>query len=176
MSEENRTPLHNRNIICNSFLREDGLVDLEARFEDIKAHDWKDDKDTDFIHKGKTYHKMFLKLTINKSFQIKECEAKIIDSPFAICPLIENSVKKMEGKFISKGYKKAVSDLFDGENGCTHLKEMLFVLAAVAYQTMAPLLFKDNALEAKRHLVNTCFAFDDKNEVVKKDYPELYKG
>lgn len=176
MTVDTRKPLHNRNIICNSFLREDGLVDLEAKFEDIKAHDWKDDKDTDFIFKGKAYHKMFLRLTIDSSLKIVEAEAKILNAPFSICPLIEKSVKQMEGKYISKGYKKAVSELFDGIDGCTHLKEMLFVLAPVAYQTMAPLLFKDNALEAKKHLINSCYAFSDKNEVIKKDYPDLYKG
>jgi hypothetical protein len=176
MEKDSRKPLHNRNIICNSFLRKDGLVDLEARFEDVKAHDWKDDKDTDFIHKGVAYHKMFLRMAIDNNFQIKECDAKIIDSPFSVCPLIEKSVKRMEGKFISRGYKKTVSELFNGTDSCTHLKEMLLVLAPVAYQTMAPLLFKNNALEAKKHLVNTCFAFDDKNEVIKKDYPDLYKG
>jgi len=176
MTNENRKPLHNRNIICNSFLRDDGLIDLEVKFEDIKSEDWKDNKNTDFIYKDKPYHKMFLKVTINNGFKIVECEAKILNSPFKICPLIEKSVKKMEGNYISKGYKKKVSEYFDGTEGCTHLKEMFFVLGSVSYQTMAPLLFKDNALEAKKHLINTCFAFGDKNEVVKKDYPDLYKG
>jgi len=78
-----------------------------------------------------------------------------------------------------------------GVHGCTHLVELLGPIATTAYQTIfskkaenikSPKL-NQNQIDAEEKvntsqpkLLNTCHAFNETSTVVKKRWPNYYKG
>ncbi len=166
---------HSRHIKFKGYKREDDLWDIEARMTDVKEHTFPSIDRGGHIKAGETFHDISLRFTIDENMEIKDAVASIDASPFFLCPNSIDNVKNFIGIKIVAGFKKKIIETFPDVKGCTHIRDLAVVLANGAFQTIYPLRLAKRKL-GEFELLNTCYALDAKKDVIKRDYPELYKN
>ena len=174
-----REHLHTRKIEFQGFHRADGLWDIEARLTDVKTYDFPNEfRGT--VRANEPLHDMWLRVTIDEDFVVRDIEAATDGAPFATCSAIAPNFKKMIGVRMRSGWRREVRERLGGVAGCTHLVEALGACATVAYQTLFPALSKkrEKAPRSGRKpgIIDSCHAFASDGEVVKKRWPEFYTG
>lgn len=170
-----RSHHHRRAIECDGFLREDGLWDIEARMTDVKSQPV-DHLELGYVSGGESFHDLSLRLTMDTSLLIKEVEACIDRSPFAMCSGIAEAFKTLEGTRIGPGWRKKCRDLLAGVEGCTHLNELLPVISTTAIQTMWPTTKEGYSERGARFMLNSCHTWSESSPVILKWQPALYKA
>jgi hypothetical protein len=172
-----REPLHTRSVRVCSYVREDGLWDLEAELIDDKAYDFSKKNGT--VHPaGEPVHHMHLRITIDEQFSIINATAVYDAAPYGeICPAIAPDYRDLIGMNLLRNFRQKVKDHFGRTAGCTHMTELSYVLPTVAVQTMANV--RRQALEAdaaKRPFqLEGCHALRLDGPVVHEFYPQWYK-
>jgi hypothetical protein len=175
-----RELIHTRQIECRGFRRTDGMWDIEGHLTDTKTYafdnEWRGE-----VLPGVPVHQMWLRLTLDDELIIREIEAVTDHSPFPICPAIAPNFQRLRGLSITKGFIGRVRDLLGGVEGCTHLVEMMGPVATTAFQTIHP--YRNRELRKQGHatdtsrrprLLNSCHAFAETGDVVKRLWPEFY--
>ena len=173
---------HTRRIVLHGYQREDGLFDVEAQLTDTKTYAFATE-DRGVIEPGEALHGMSMRLTLDDTMLITHVEAQTDYSPYGICPQATPSFARLVGLRIGRGFLRAAAERVGGTQGCTHLRELLQQMATVAFQTLYPVLAKRaqsgpgqaGAGEAPS-LVNTCYAYRDDGPVVRRRWPDRYKG
>lgn len=176
-----REHIHTRDISLKGYHREDGLWDIEAHMTDIKTYDienrWRNG-----IKAGEPIHEMWVRLTVDDTFLVKEVEAVTDNSPFEMCPRITSAYNQLVGIRIGRGWRRAIAEKVKGIKGCTHITELLSPLATVSFQTLMGNMRKSAQEQAKSNnakppvVLNTCHAWADDSEVVRMHLPQFYKG
>lgn len=176
-----RRHLHTRNIVCEGFLRDDGLFDIEARIVDTKTYAV-DEPYRGHRAAGTHVHDMVLRLTLDRDMVVRDIAVATLDAPYDVCRTVADAYKRLIGAKVGGGWRKAVNDAVGGTKGCTHLKELLMPAATVAFQTMGSWP-KDGEVateekpgrDAKRpYFLDGCKAWASDGEVVKRLYPIHY--
>ena len=175
-----RKHAHTRAIDYKGYEREDGMWDIEAHMTDTKTYMFKNNWRGE-IGAGEPLHEMFLRLTIDDDFIIRDVVAITENSPFKICPNITSAYKSLVGIQMGPGWRKSIRSKVGGVQGCTHLTELLFPMATVAMQTIWPLRKKNKKnLEHKPHkrptILDTCHVWASDSPVVKENIPKYYSG
>ena len=180
-----RKPLHTRTIKCDGYEREDGLWDIEARMEDVKHYAF-DNKFRGKVAAGEPLHEMYLRLTLNDDLEVVEVEADIDHFPFQGCPKITVDYKKLVGVKIGIGWRRAIKERLGGKLGCTHLTELLPVLATVAIQSIMPVIMKRRREAAEIQgietsktrpiMLDSCHSWAANGPNVKEFAPDYYTG
>lgn len=181
-----RTHIHRREIICQGYLRDDGLWDIEGHLTDTKGYAF-NNSFRGRIEPGTPIHEMWLRLTVDDQLSIKAVEAVTDYGPHAECPAITVNFQRLVGLRIGPGWRKAVKEKVGGVEGCTHLVEMLPAMATAAVQTIFPYCEsrkKENPWsdtmgsgEKKRPpLLDSCHVYDSRGPYVKERWPEWYEG
>lgn len=174
-----REAIHTRRYAFEAFRREDGLWDIDAQLVDSKSYGF-DNEHRGRVEAGEPIHGMWLRLTIDEDFLVKNIEAVSDHTPFAICPAITPNFRKIVGLRIGPGWRQKVRERLGGVEGCTHLVEMLGALGTVAFQAIYPLREQREAEAAsagrRPRLLDTCHAFASDSPVVKKAWPAFYTG
>lgn len=170
-----RTLIHTRKIKCRGYLREDELWDIEAHLTDVKTQTFKGIERGDIIA-GEPIHEMLFRLTMDDQLVIHKAETETLKSPFTICPDINDNYHLLEGKQIAPGWNAMVKNLFSGTKGCTHLTELLSVMATTAFQTIFPYKnaqsrHKNDEQRLSNYLKNSCYGFDTKGKIVSQHWP-----
>ncbi|SIS75507.1 DUF2889 domain-containing protein [Neptunomonas antarctica] len=175
----NRIPQHTRTVICKGYRREDGLWDIEGHLVDVKDHDiTSKERNNGLIPAGEAIHDMILRITIDLDLNILDAEASMDSTPFQYCKGISEAYKKLIGLQIKQGFTKVTKTLFGGENGCTHLLELLGPIATSAYQATYQEREKEDSWTAGNPLpavMNTCHSWSQKGPVVQKHWPHFAK-
>tara|TARA_Y100001934_G_C12264517_1_gene731718 strand:- start:148 stop:753 length:606 start_codon:yes stop_codon:yes gene_type:complete len=188
-TEDTRTHLHKRTVVCDGFEREDGLWEIEGYIRDDKSFAFPNDY-RGTIEPGDPLHHMGLRFVLNDEMEILKVDAFLDKSPFRACPQITPNFQRLVGLKIVAGFNRKVKERLGGVQGCTHLVDLIPIIATTAFQTIIPMLARrkglpampaddkeKSATEPKRPpLINSCHAFSDEGEVVKKRWPEWYKG
>jgi hypothetical protein len=171
-----RNKLHHRRIDVQGFEREDGLFDIEAELMDTKTYEFHTGNRP--MKVGDALHHMRARLTVTADLLITHAEAITEAGPYHVCGGGALSFAKLEGLTIKVGFLKAANERFGGVLGCTHIREFLQQMATVAFQTTYPARARreDAGQRSSTRLLNTCFAFDSKGEVVKERWPDQYNG
>jgi hypothetical protein len=191
-----REPMHTRRIEVQGFLREDGLLDVDARLVDTKPYTFANDEAGE-IPAGQPLHEMLVRMTVDEHLVIVACEAVTLHSPYPECGGGATNMGVLAGLALKAGFLKAANERLRGPLGCTHIREMLQQIATVAHQTMGPVRERQRArrlAEEQRadptkvvradpgeddgsiRLLNTCFAYSSAGAVVRKRWPQLYTG
>lgn len=171
-----RKHLHTRTVECVGYHRDDGLWDIEAHLVDVKTYTFPN-HDRGEIKPGEALHNMWIRLTIDDEFLIKDVEAVTDDSPFLQCGDIAVAYRKLIGLRIGRGFHSHVNELFSGAAGCTHLLELLRPLATTAYQTLYPAREKQRrqaASHKKPGIIDSCYALRSDGEVVAREWPDFF--
>jgi len=188
-----REPMHTRRIEVQGFLREDGLLDVDARLVDTKPYTFANDESGE-IPAGRPLHEMLVRITVDEKLVIVSCEAVTLHSPYGECGGGAENMGVLVGLALKAGFIKAANERLRGPLGCTHIREMLQQIATVAHQTMWPVRERARArrlAEAQRldptrvvraaasdddgsvGMLNTCFAYAANGAVVRQRWPHL---
>ena len=173
-----RRHLHTRSFEFSGHQRDDGLWDIDAHMVDTKTYGFANDF-RGRIEADEPLHDMWLRLTLDEDFVVRDIEAASDAGPFRVCPDITPNFKRVIGLRIGSGWRIKVRQRLGGVEGCTHLVELLDAMATVAFQTLYSTLAKkakDRSAQGKPALIDTCHAFKSDGEVVKKAWPEFYSG
>ncbi len=174
-----REILHTRKITCLGFKRKDGLYDIESHLIDTKALGFDNLDRGGRIEAGEALHEMHVRITLGLDLIIKDAEAVTQWGPFNTCSGGAESFKKIVGLQIKSGWRAKVNNILGRTAGCTHITELLGPMATTAFQTMGAELngfSKDNDTLEPPFLLNSCHALADTGPVVKRQWPQWYKG
>ena len=131
-----RTPQHIRRIHFNSFVREDGLWDIEGELLDTKA------VDVPFVNRegirraGEPIHHMWIRATVNTELVVQSIEAVMDAHPLGGCPAALAGMQKMVGCCMARGWRKAIEANLGSITGCTHMRELLQSMATATFQSI----------------------------------------
>ncbi len=173
-----RERLHGRRYEFDGYRREDGLWDIEGRLTDAKTYGFKN-RHRGWVEAGEPIHDMWIRLTLDEDFVVRDIEAVTDGSPYAVCPQVTPNFKRLVGVKIASGWRRAIRERVGGAEGCTHLVEMLGAMATVAFQTLYPALSKkEKGAQRGRPggLIDSCYAYRSDGPVVREQWPELYTG
>lgn len=170
-----REALHTRNIRVDSFVREDGLWDIEAVLVDTKSYDFPV-RDKGTHHAGTPVHHMHLRITIDRHFTIVDAEAAFDAAPYGgFCSAITTQYQDLVGLNLLRQFRRKVMERFGRMAGCTHLSELCLVLPTVAVQTMAGR--RRQAADGQRPFqLDGCHALRVDGPVVKAHYSPWYEN
>lgn len=183
---------HLRDITLRGYQRRDGLFDIEAHIRDTKTLGFRNADRGGWIEPGEPLHDMWLRLTIDEEMTILACEAVTEHGPFAICPGGAENFGRLVGLALKPGFLREASARVGGTEGCTHLRELLQQVATTAFQTLWPVRMRraeerrqlagagrsdpELAHDGVPMLLNTCHAYADTREMVRRRWPQLYRG
>ena len=112
---------------------------------------------------------------------VRDIEVAMPTTPFSICTGVMPNFRTLIGERIGGGWRQTVRESVAKTDGCTHVREMLSVMATVAFQTMASLSLKQIGLKGaepvqsagKPHFIDGCRAWDSGREIVAHLYPQF---
>ncbi len=128
-----RQSVHTRSIVCRSFRRADGLIDIDARFLDTRPFDY----DSEFrgpCPAGVPLHNMQVRVTLDRSRQIVDLITAMPATPYTGCSEVNPNFQRLLGLSIDRGFRKALRERLGGTQGCTHMLALLEAVAAATAQ------------------------------------------
>jgi hypothetical protein len=175
-----RKRIHTREIICEGFLRDDGLWDIEGSIKDSKTYSF-DNRDRGGVAAGEPVHWMRARLTVDDDLVVQEAHVITEAGPHTICSDIAPSYEALKGLPIKAGWRKAVLEKVGGVAGCTHITDLLLgPLPVTAYQTvrrhLKGLPAKPRDPRIRSPVMNTCHALASDSPVAKLEWPNHYTG
>lgn len=170
LSAAARRPLHTRQIHCRGFVREDGLYDIEGTLTDVRDADVT--LRSKVVPSGAFIHRMTLCLTVDTQFVIHAAVARMDDTPYEACKRIEVAYRALVGLRIEPGFNDRARRLFRGTAGCSHLTELIPVVATTVFQVLWGEREPDAGTGPHTPL-GGCHALRLDGEVVRQYFPEL---
>jgi hypothetical protein len=149
-----RRHIHTRRIVCEAFERSDGLWEVDANMVDTKTHD------TERGRAGQPLHDMWVRLTLDTDFVIRDVASAMNAYPNATCPMAVDPMRGLIGVRIGAGWQQDVRKHIGGALGCTHLRELLAPMATTAMQAMGHVL-RSRGTGRPRQGKGTCYAKSD---------------
>ena len=124
---------------------------------------------------GEPIHHMRIRLTLDGDRWIRDVQVDVNDSPFSVCPEIASTYRQLIGLRVEAGFTIAVKRMFRGARGCTHLTELIPVIATTAMQTIwtrkKPPIDGDAPSESRQvSPLDGCHALQRDGEVVRRYY------
>lgn len=170
-----RRRVHRRSIVVDGYLREDGLLELEATLTDLKEDDYP--LASSLRKAGEPIHQMHVRVTLDAEFTIVEAQAESAWVPYVgSCESVAPSYRQLIGLNLLKGFRRDVGALFAGIKGCTHLTELLYSLPTAAIQTWATFMNREDDGGKKPFQLDGCHALDTTSSpVVATYYPRWYR-
>jgi hypothetical protein len=174
-----RQPLHTRTIVCEGFLRDDGLFDIEARILDTKAYRYTEPFRGE-REPGDPVHDMWVRLTVGEDMLVHAIEVAMPATPYPRCQGAQPSFQGLVGATVGGGWRKAVQQAVGSVRGCTHVRELLFPMATVAFQTIGG--WRSQSADGPRaqpitrggrpYYIDGCHAWAADGDVVARLHPE----
>lgn len=170
-----RTAVHTRSIVCRSFRRDDGLVDVDGRFIDTRPYTY-DSPWRGVCQPGSALHNMQLRVTINRERHIVALVSAMPATPYEGCSEVNLNFQAVVGLSIARGFRKAMREKLQGVAGCTHVVALLDAMSAAAVQSFASIAYAPRLsgqpepvriwrLDA---LIDTCYSYRDGGPVVQR--------
>lgn len=166
---EARSLLHTRTTVFRGFRRNDLLWDIEAQMIDTKV------KVIDIpgegpIQPGEALHNLSIRVTIDNEFVVQAIATAMDDIPHGECPQAQVPMQTMVGCTMGRGWRQAIERNLGGVKGCAHLRELLFNMATVAFQTLSHELPFDSTDHPPPHL-GKCMTWDFNGSAVERHFP-----
>ncbi len=164
---QRRQHQHGRTITSDAYLRDDGLWDIEVRMTDIKSSSV-DSREHGYVAAGEAFHDIQLRVTIDAFLKIHEVQASIDAAPFEVCPNITDAYKKLIGINIRPGWRVKAKELVGGASGCTHLNELLPVVATTAFQALWSHSSESTKKQGYKLILDSCHVWSRDGELVNR--------
>lgn len=177
-----RTLLHTRAATFQGFLRADGLWDIEAEMHDTRDYDSLV-LEKQLLPANAPLHHLFIRLVLDDALTIQNISARMQATPFNECRQMEDALQCMRGVTLGTGWRKTINDRLGGVRGCTHLGELLFNMATVAFQTVSAHRAQqhrragqtDSALTDPPYFLDRCHAWRLDGPVVLRHLPQFHR-
>ena len=91
-----RELIHERDVECRGYRRADGLWDIEGHLIDTKTYDF-ENQDRGTVEAGTPVHDMWIRLTIDDKFLVRDVIAVTDQGPFSICADITPNFQRLKG-------------------------------------------------------------------------------
>ena len=165
---------HTRRARYEGYKRSDGLWDIEAHLTDVKSHD--NPMKTGVRRAGQPIHEMWLRLTIDRHFNVLDAVASSDAVPYpGGCEAITPSYKRLIGLSLARNFRREVKKLFGDVRGCTHLSELLAGFPTAAIQTFAGEMPEEREDGRRPFQLDQCHALDTTGATVRKWYPKWHR-
>ena len=169
-----RRRVHTRRIEVEGFLRDDGLLELEASLTDVKDVDYP--IASGLRPAGVPVHLMRVRVTLDKDFNIVDAAACSDGVPYpGQCDSIGPAYRRLIGLNLVRGFRRTVGEMFADVRGCTHITEMLLSLPTVAIQTVATFRRDNEDSAEKPFQLDRCHALESSAEAGRLYYPKWYR-
>ena len=168
-----RQPVHTRETIFRCFRRDDGLWDVEGELRDTKPELYTIRNERSW-QPGEPIHHMLIRATVGMDLVVREIAVTMEAHPHGPCPQAMASMQRMVGCTMGRGWRKAIDHHMGREQGCTHLRELLFNMATAAFQGMESVL-RDTEPGVPPAYLGTCTAWDVAGPVVAREFPLLHR-
>lgn len=116
-------------------MRDDGLWDIEAHLLDTKTYDYTEPY-RGARQPGSAVHDMRVRLTVDDGLTVQDIAVSMPSTPYPTCSQAAARFRQVVGLNIASGWRSDVNRLLGGTGGCTHVRELLFPMATVAFQTI----------------------------------------
>lgn len=164
-----RRPIQTRRIEYTSFLRDDGLFEIEGKLLDTREAS------------GDVAHDMTLRVVFDGDRIIRSIDAVMQTAPFSHCASDKDLFARLVGEQISPGWKQRAAKKMSRSESCSHQLELLFSMATVAYQAtaIAPEVlgldpFKDLRDKGIRpYFLDGCRAWQADGDLVGERFPDF---
>ncbi len=179
-----RKSLHQRQITCQGYEREDGMWDIEVHLLDTRSrptsNQWRGE-----VAAGAPIHEMWLRWTVDENIVIRAIEVVMDAAPFPQrCPAVPPNYQRLVGVSVAKGFIKEAQARIGRTENCTHLATMMQVAATCTMQTlyagrsstedMATRLKIFNSGSDRPPLLNTCHSYAEDSPIIQKIWPAYY--
>ncbi len=166
-----RKSLHHRSISIRGYKRDDGLFEVEGHLLDAKDYSFQTVNGERLA--GTPIHSMWLRLTYDTTMTIVGAEAVTDAMPYAgYCETIAPKYSLLIGLSLRPGFGEQVRKMFGGTKGCTHLTDLIGVVATTAFQTLAGQVVQDG--EKKPFQLDRCHALASSGAAVATYYPKWH--
>jgi len=176
---------HRRAIQATAYEREDGLWDIDACLTDHKPRDFP--LSAGIRPKGLPIHELWLRITIDRRFNVVDAHASSDWVPYAgQCQNANPAYRALIGLNLLQNFRREAGRRLGGTVGCTHLTEMLGVLPTTAIQAFVGVVDVRRELagnaesggsaaeEKPPFQLGRCHALRFDGEAVKQFYPRWY--
>ena len=175
-----RTPYHTRRIVCEGFERADGGFDIDGWLADVKGYTFVTPIRGE-LRVGDFQHSMGMRVTVDLDFMIKDVIAVMDATPSNHCLGAAPNFSKLIGLKLVPGFNRTARSVLDGTLGCTHLIDLLGVMATTAHQAIwgkkfRPAAMTSGEVDAPPPIVNSCRGWADDGTLVGTAFPEFYTG
>ncbi len=168
-----RMPLHHRSISIRGYKRDDGLFEVEGHLHDTKDYSFQTVNGE--RPAGAPVHSMWLRITYDTTMTIVGAEAVTDAMPYpGYCETIAPKYSLLIGMSLRPGFGEKVRKMFGGIKGCTHLTDLIGVVATTAFQTLAGQMAQDG--EKKPFQLDRCHALAASSAAVQKHYPKWFRA
>lgn len=172
---------HERQISYRSFERDDGLFEIEGRLRDAKGYDYLD-RERGTLPPGSPVHDIFAVLTIDADLSVRDFRYELRATPFRYC-LGAVDPARLVGASIRRSWRKSLAEAFGPHGGCTHLRELVFGMGTVAFQTVSALrdqrMFSAGNSDAGRtekpFFVGGCHSWASDGPIVERYMPQFHR-
>jgi hypothetical protein len=175
--------MHRRSIACASYLRDDGLWEVEAQLVDTKPFTHRAPFRGE-IAEGEPVHDMIIRLAIDDKLVIREAQLTMSAVPFPTCVEVERVFERLVGVKVGPGWRKQVQGVIERLETCTHAGELIGPAITTLYQTLS--YGKDpvggNSLEDQRHFkrppffLDGCHSWRSDGPIVAQLFPQFASG
>ena len=166
---EKRAHIQTREISVYAFRREDGQWNSEGQLKDSAAIDIPNVFNKRVPAKT-TIHDMKIRSTLDME-----------SHPYAICPLVLPSFKKLKAEAIAPGWNSKLKRVLGGVKGCIHIVDLLWPMGTIGFKTVQREAITKSTSKTKQtdfspNQGNSCQALSSTGPIVKKQQPDLYRG
>jgi hypothetical protein len=179
-----RQLLNRREITCEGFQRDDGLIDVEGRLRDSRGYDI-EGQATRSVKQGDAVHDMWVRLTLDETLTVREVDCATDATPYETCHLAAPNMQRLLGISVAAGFKKEVRSRIGRTAGCTHIVSLIDAMATVAMHAMVAAR-RHHGRDAVRDtfepradgappLLDSCISLASDSPVVQRLYPEYYR-
>lgn len=173
---------HTRTVVYKGYQRDDGLWDIEAALTDVKTYEFMIPSQGTKAP-GMPIHDLSIRLTVDDQLKILEVATDMAHTPHPECDQSPLGMDRLIGCTLGAGWRKTIEAKIGGVEGCTHLREMLFNMATVAFQTVTHAIqFRnDQAGIPREHpstpppYVGKCKTWAFEGALVNRYYPMFFK-
>ena len=171
-----RRLLHTREVRYEGFEREDGLFDIEASLLDTKTFGFVVPGERTW-EAGDAIHRMSIRLTVDLQMTVQDIEVVMDDRPHPECMGAQAPMRRVIGCSLRRGWRQAIDERLGKVQGCAHLRELLFNMGTVAFQTLARRLNEAQEQAGAPPLaMGGCLAWDPRGPMVARIYPQFHIG
>jgi hypothetical protein len=177
-----RRQIHTREIVSRGYVRDDGLFDIEAELIDRKPFVYKDRERGD-LRPGKPIHQMRVRVTVDNDLIVREIACEMAEIPFGYCQGALGGVPSLVSVSVGPGWRRAVDERMRGRKGCTHLRELLYCVGTVVFQTISP--YREQFMsdlgapkfgeDGLPFFVDQCYSWATDSPVVSKYFPMYFQ-